>query len=143
MNTYSNTITQPDLLIQIRTKSFYKGNILQVVCILAFLIGSRFSIVAINELVFDIKAHEMYLAYYQLGFLCMGTKNPINVSSDYTQVYSHLKYHKKYTLNRKDSTWHEVGWTKCWEQYLLITTNKKRQVYDFPRNQNKYFSKYL
>ena len=52
MNTYSNTITQPD----VRTKSFYKGNILQVVCILAFVIGSQFSIVAINEWVFDIKA---------------------------------------------------------------------------------------
>ena len=58
MNTYSNTITQPDLVIQIRTKLFHKGNILQVVCILAFLIGSQFSIVAINEWVFDIKAHE-------------------------------------------------------------------------------------
>ena len=97
----------------------------------------------LNEFLIS-KYEKSYLLYNQLISLLMCTqKNPINVSSDYTQVYSHLKYHKKYTLNRKDSTWHEVGWTKCWEQYLLITTNKKRQVYDFPKNQSMYFSKYL
>ena len=95
MNTYSNTITQPDLLIQIRTKSFYKGNILQVVCILAFLIGSRFSIVAINEWVFDIKAHENVFGLQSTWFSVHGYKKSYKclASSDYTQVYSHLKYH--------------------------------------------------
>ena len=96
----------------------------------------------LNE--FSISKRKKLFAIWSTYFSAyVHTKNPINVSSDYTQVYSHLKYHKKYTLNRKDSTWHEVGWTKCWEQYHLKTTNENRQVYDFLEKQNVCFSRYL